>query len=43
MNIDKVEVLAVQGAVEKAESSALELTELQLTLVGGGGGEVIFF
>lgn len=43
MKNDKVEMLAVQGATDQSENSVLELTELQLVLVGGGGGDVIFF
>ena len=42
MEFDKKEIAAVQLAVNENESQLEELSVLQLTLVGGGVGEVIF-
>lgn len=42
MEFDKKEIAAVQLAVNENESQLEELSMLQLTLVGGGVGEVIF-
>jgi hypothetical protein len=42
MEINKVEVVALQEATEKANKDVTELCELELSLVGGGCGEVLF-
>lgn len=42
MEFDKKEIAAVQLAINENESQLEELSMLQLTLVGGGVGEVIF-
>ena len=42
MEFTKVEILAVQGAEESNEADVKELSELQMALVGGGCGEVVF-
>jgi hypothetical protein len=42
MEITKQEVEIVSKTVEFAEKDVIELSQLQLALVGGGGGEVIF-
>jgi hypothetical protein len=42
MEIAKKEFEAVQKAVEDAKSDANELSQLELTMVGGGCGEVLF-
>ena len=41
MEINKLELDAVQGAND-SQGEIAELNELQLALVGGGGGEVVF-
>ena len=40
MEFAKTEVAAVQKAVEMMESDVVELRELELSLVGGGCGDV---
>lgn len=42
MEFDKKEIAAVQLAINENECQLEELSMLQLTLVGGGVGEVIF-
>ena len=42
MEFDNKEIAAVQLAINENESHLEELSMLQLTLVGGGVGEVIF-
>jgi len=43
MEINKLEVTALQQVTEKASDDVvMELSELQLALVGGGGGDVVF-
>jgi len=41
MNINKPEVAAVQAAVVKLEEAIKDLNDLELTLVGGGVGDVV--
>ena len=44
MDLTEVELSRVEELSERAaEAQVRELNELQLALVGGGGGEVIFF
>jgi len=43
MEINEIEVKALRDSTEKAiESATQELSDLQLALIGGGGGEVVF-
>ena len=42
MEITKVEVEAVQKAVQVSEEDVCALNDLQLALVGGGIGDVVF-
>lgn len=42
MEIARIEMQAVQNASEKASADIQELGELELCLVGGGCGEVVF-
>ncbi len=43
MEMTKVETVVLQGATNDAiKGSISELNELQLALVGGGGGDVVF-
>ena len=42
MEITKIEVAAVQKAVQVSEEEMCALTDLQLALVGGGIGDVVF-
>jgi len=43
MEINKLEVTALQEVADKASDDVVvELGELQLALVGGGGGDVVF-
>lgn len=43
MEMNKIEVETLSNAVSTAdELSVLELNELHLALVGGGGGDVVF-
>ena len=42
MKQDKNEVVAVEAAVREGEVQMVELAELQLALVGGGIGEVVW-
>ena len=43
MEMNKIEVEVLLNAVSTAdELRVLELNELQLALVGGGGGDVVF-
>ena len=42
MEIAKVEIAAIEGALAKADNFVVtDLTDLQLALVGGGIGDVI--
>ena len=41
MELNKLEVAAVEAAALHAQQSMLELNELELAMVGGGVGEVI--
>ena len=38
----KAEVVAVGEVVEVVDADLLELNELQLALIGGGSGDVLF-
>ena len=40
MEMNKVEVVALQEGVNKASNELAELSELELSLIGGGMGEV---
>ena len=42
MEINKAEVIALQEVVDKANKEVVELRELELSLIGGGCGEVLF-
>jgi hypothetical protein len=42
MKQDLNEIGAVEVAVREAETQVTELSELQLALIGGGVGEVVF-
>ncbi|MEO5692601.1 MAG: hypothetical protein ABIQ72_05715 [Usitatibacter sp.] len=43
MEINEIEVQALRQSTDKASQEVTkELSELQLVLIGGGGGEVIF-
>ncbi len=42
MDFNKIEVLEVEKTVNDAEVAIRELGELELSLVGGGSGDVIF-
>ena len=42
MEFSKNEILAVESADTQNEAAVVELSELQMALVGGGCGEVIF-
>jgi hypothetical protein len=42
MDFAKVELAAVEQAVDKTQSDLNELNELQLAMIGGGCGEVVF-
>jgi hypothetical protein len=42
MKQDVNEIAALEKAVTEADSLVIELAELQLALVGGGSGEVVF-
>jgi hypothetical protein len=42
MKQDRNEIGAVEVAVREAETQVVELGELQLALIGGGVGEVVF-
>ena len=42
MEINKAEVIALQEVVDKANKEVVELCELELSLIGGGCGEVLF-
>lgn len=43
MEIAKVEIAAIEGAIAKADTNVVtDLTDLQLALVGGGIGDVVF-
>ena len=43
MEITKIEFNAVEKATEKASEEVMrELSDLQLTLIGGGIGDVVF-
>jgi hypothetical protein len=42
MKQDKSEVAAVEAAVKEGEGHMVELAELQLAMVGGGIGDVVF-
>ena len=41
MNINKPEVAAVQAAVVKVEEAIKDLNDLELSLIGGGVGDVV--
>ena len=40
MDVSKLELVAIQEAVVKVEDAVIELTELSLSLVGGGLGDI---
>lgn len=42
MDFSKPEILEVEKAVKDTEVAICELAELELSLVGGGVGDVIF-
>jgi len=42
MDFNKIEVLEIEKTVNEAESAVRELGELELSLVGGGSGDVAF-
>jgi len=42
MKFDKIEIALVEEASEGKDVAVLELNDMQLALVGGGGGEVVF-
>jgi hypothetical protein len=42
MDFAKVELAAVEQAVDQPQSDLNELNELQLVMIGGGCGEVVF-
>lgn len=42
MEFAKVEINAVRDATTKVEEAVLELTDLELVLVGGGTGDIHF-
>jgi len=42
MDFAKVELAAVEQAVYQPDSDVKELNELQLAMIGGGCGEVVF-
>ncbi len=42
MDFNKIEVLEVEKTVNDTEAAICELAELELSLVGGGVGDVIF-
>jgi hypothetical protein len=42
MRQDIAEIVAVQNVAYEAETQLIELSELQLALIGGGVGEVVF-
>jgi len=42
MDFNKIEVLEIEKTVNDAESAVRELGELELSLVGGGSGDVAF-
>ena len=42
MDFNKIEVLEVEKTVNDAEAAIRELGELDLSLVGGGVGDVLF-
>jgi hypothetical protein len=42
MKQDKNEVAAVEAAAKEGEGHMVELAELQLAMVGGGIGDVVF-
>ena len=41
MEITKPEVVAVSAAIAKVEEAVRELNDLELTMIGGGIGDVI--
>ena len=41
MELNRIEVAAVEEAVDQAEAQLRELNDLQLALVGGGSGDTI--
>ena len=42
MEFNKIEVLEIEKTVNDLESTVRELGELELSLVGGGSGDVAF-
>ena len=42
MEIAKVELAAIESAIVSPEAQVKELGELELSLVGGGMGDVVF-
>jgi hypothetical protein len=42
MEFTKAEILIVQEVAKSAEAQISDLTDVQLALVGGGSGDVIF-
>jgi len=42
MDFNKIEVLEVEKTVNENEAAICELSELELSLVGGGCGDVLF-
>lgn len=42
MDFAKVELAAVEQVVDQSQSELNELNELQLAMIGGGCGEVVF-
>jgi hypothetical protein len=42
MEFTKAEILVVEEVAKNADVQMSDLTDLQLTLIGGGSGDVIF-
>jgi hypothetical protein len=42
MELIKAELVAVSAVIETVDAELIQLNELQLALVGGGSGDVIF-
>jgi hypothetical protein len=42
MEFTKTEILVVEEVAKNADAQMSDLTDLQLTLIGGGSGDVIF-